>query len=522
MPVAKKAPRKAATRKVAPATRKVAAATPRVVPLLALRSYQLPVFKDRTSPVALLHWSRQIGKSFTLASWAVDRLLTRPGRLVVVLSNSKDNGREFAMKAAEVARLLGGVVEELDLAPVGSDVYEEMNYEVRVTVDGKVGRIKVLAANPRTARGFSGDLILDEFAFHEDAAAIWDAAEPILASNPDFLCRIASTGNGTGNMFYRMVTDGRFPLFRVTRTDAWHAGVKIRSALTGKEITPTEARAEALDQASYDQNYECKFTTAQGPLLSVELIDAAEREDCGFVCDGEWSHNAQEWLREIGANGGRVAIGYDVARRRHFSVLAVIERMGHEYFTRAILRMRDTALPVQEECVGQAMQWLRNRATVILDATGLGEGPADYLSRRLPGKVRPIHFSSSLPMTRELATTGERGGSAPAPLILAARLLRLHLDGQIRYPVDVQLRGDLQKPRRVLTPAGRATIAAADDADGHADHFWALALAGWQLSDDATGAFTAENISAVITPDGSGQQLPWQLGHNAFSSWALN
>jgi phage FluMu gp28-like protein len=520
MATAQKTARKAATRKAASATRK--AAPPRLTPLLALRSYQLPVFRDRTSPVQVLHWSRQIGKSFTLASWAVDRLLTRPGRLVVVLSNSKDNGREFAMKAAEVARLLGGVVEELDLAAGGSGVYEEMNYEVRVTVDGKVGRIKVLAANPRTARGFSGDLILDEFAFHQDAALIWDAAEPILASNPDFLCRIASTGNGTGNMFYRMATDGRFPLSRVTRTDAWRSGVKIRSALSGKEITPEQARAEAIDQASYDQNYECKFTSAQGPLLSVELIDTAERPDCGFICEDDWDIEAETLLRRIGAAGGRLAIGYDVARRRHYSVLAVVERQGHEYFARALLRMRNLPLPDQEERVTRAMGWLHNRATVILDATGLGEGPADYLSQRLPGKVRPIHFSSSLPMTRELATTGERGGSAPAPLILAARLLRLHLDGQIRYPVDPLLRADLQKPRRVLTAAGRATIAASDDADGHADHFWALALAGWHLSDDAIGAFTAENIGAVITPDTAGLKLPWSIPQDAFSSWALN
>ena len=81
-----------------------------------------------------------------------------------------------------------------------------MRMEVRITVQGKVGRIKVLAANPRTARGFSGDLILDEFAHHENSAAIWGAAEPYLNSHPDYLCRIASTGNGRYNMFYRMVS----------------------------------------------------------------------------------------------------------------------------------------------------------------------------------------------------------------------------------------------------------------------------------------------------------------------------
>lgn len=464
-------------------------------PAFVFRSYQLPVFQDRTTPVQVLHWSRQIGKSFTLAAWAVDRLLTRPGRLVVVLSNSKDNGREFALKCAEAARALGQACEELDLAP-GSEVYEEMNYEVRVTVKGRVGRIKVLAANPRTARGFSGDLILDEFAFHQDSAAIWEAAEPILASNPDFLCRIASTGNGTGNLFYRMVTGGRFAVSRVTRTDAWKAGVKIRSAVSGKEITPAEAREEALDKLAYDQNYECSFAAAQGPLLPMHLIDAAERPDCGHVCEETWSRAA---LDAIGAAQGRLALGYDVARRGDFSVMSVWERIGGEYFCRAILRARGMTLPDQEERVATAMKASGGRISpIVLDATGLGEGPADYLARRFPGRVRPIHFSSSMELSRELAAQGERGRIAPAPLVLAARLHRLYLDGQVRHPIDTLLRTDLQKPRRAVTGSGRATIAADSDMDGHADHFWSFALALHALSDDTPGAFTAETVGAVM------------------------
>lgn len=467
----------------------------RSAPAFAFRSYQLPIFRDRTTPVQLLHWSRQIGKSFTLAAWAVDRLLTRPGRLVVVLSNSKDNGREFAAKCAEAARALGQACDALDLAP-GSEVYEEMNYEVRVTVDGKVGRIKVLAANPRTARGFSGDLILDEFAFHQDSAAIWEAAEPILASNPDFLCRIASTGNGTGNLFYRMVTGGQFALSRVTRTDAWKAGVKIRSAISGAFITPAQAREEALDKLAYDQNYECSFAAAQGPLLPMHLIDAAERLDCGDVCEESWSAQA---LERIAGALGRLALGYDVARRGDYSVLSVWERLGTEYFCRAILRARGMALPDQEERVAAAMKASHGRISpIVLDATGLGEGPADYLGRRFPGRVRPIHFSSSMELSRELAAQGERGRVAPAPLVLAARLHRLYLDGQVRHPVDTLLRTDLQKPRRAVTPSGRATIAADSDVDGHADHFWSFALALHALSDDAPGAFNSDTIGGVL------------------------
>ena len=73
-------------------------------PIIQFREYQEPVFRDNETGILVLHWSRQIGKSFTLAAWAVDRLLTRPGRLVTVLSNSKDNGQEFALTCSEVCR----------------------------------------------------------------------------------------------------------------------------------------------------------------------------------------------------------------------------------------------------------------------------------------------------------------------------------------------------------------------------------------------------------------------------------
>src|SRR5581483_3625584 len=169
---------------------------------LRLRPYQRAIFEDHTSGVVVLHWSRQIGKSFTLAAWAVWRLMTRPGRLVTVLSNSRENGAEFLLKCAEFCRACGQLYETRDDS--GRRHFNETRMELRIMVRRRVGRIKVLAANPRTARGFSGDLILDEFAFHENSKAIWEAAEPILASHPDYCCRIASTGNGRHNMFYKM------------------------------------------------------------------------------------------------------------------------------------------------------------------------------------------------------------------------------------------------------------------------------------------------------------------------------
>ena len=160
--------------------------------VIDFRPYQDPVFLNRDSGVLVLHWSRQIGKSYTLAGWAVDRLLTQLQRndtwLVTVLSNSRDNGAEFVMKAKDVCNKLGLTMDCDDRSP--DLTYENMHMEIRVTIteEGRthIGRIKVLAANPRTARGFSGDLILDEFAFHEDSAATREVADPILSRQSGF------------------------------------------------------------------------------------------------------------------------------------------------------------------------------------------------------------------------------------------------------------------------------------------------------------------------------------------------
>lgn len=223
-----------------------------------LRSYQTPIFNDNTTPVLGLHWARQLGKSTVLAAWAVDRLLPRPGRLVTVLTPCEHSHDRFAEKC-QAACADRATLFELEPASPRAD---QPTTRIHVKVDGRRGCIQILPANADAARGFSGDVILDEFALHRDADAIWEAVQPIVASNQDFLCRIASTGNGRNNLFHRLATAGQIPFSRVSRTDAHKAGLKIFDAVTRAEITPNEARSRAQDKAVYDQNYELSFIDA--------------------------------------------------------------------------------------------------------------------------------------------------------------------------------------------------------------------------------------------------------------------
>jgi len=450
--------------------------------LVKFRKYQERVFWDHETKTLILHWSRQIGKSFTLAAWAVDRLLRNPGRLVTVLSNSRANGLEFVLKCQEICHKLGQALEfesnhaELDQR---TDIDEAMKYdmmrgEVRITINGKVGRIIVLAANPRTARGFSGDLILDEFAFHEDSRAIWEAAEPIISSNPDFLCRIASTGNGRLNMFYQLISEGRIPYYRVRRSDAWAMGeIKIYSAVNGAELTPDQARAEASDKRAYDQNYECLFNDEASALLTQELINAAQRE--GVVIEKqEWSEATIARLRDL---GGELFGGLDVGRHRDLSVFPVLQKLGPLYRVAAMLRMEGMRLPAQQAQLKRVCELPNFRACEI-DMTGIGLGLVEYSQDEPWGhKVRGVNFGSTEPITKRLSAEGRKAPTARVTEIMATELLGVFEDRCIEIPLDAELRDDLRKPERLTSPGGRVSIAATRDEAGHADHFWGIALA---------------------------------------------
>jgi phage FluMu gp28-like protein len=439
--------------------------------LLNFRQFQEPVFWC-TEGIMVIHWSRQIGKSYTLAAWAVIRLLENPGRLVTVLSNSKSNGMEFMVKTGEVCRLLSVACEQAQLS--ADERIENMRMEVRITVQKKVGRIIVLAANPRTARGFSGDLILDEFAFHEDSAAIWDAVEPIISSNPDYRCRIASTGNGRFNLFYRMASESSpYTISRIRRSEAYKMGVGIYDPATRRALTPEEARAAALDKASYDQNYECAFNDESMALLTNALISASEyseeaAKEC-HLCAQDWTSDALDLLR---ACQGPLGIGLDVGRTRDITVITVGEKIGGIIFTRAILRISAMRLPQQLDRLRPLLA-MPNFGRLSGDATGLGLGLVEF-AQEVCGAYRAeaVQFASR---EKRIVQGIEQSDSALVTELMALDLLEVFESCAIRIPAEMALRESLRKPERVTTASG-VRIAATRDGAGHADEFWSMAL----------------------------------------------
>jgi len=67
--------------------------------------------------------------------------------------------------------------------------------------------------------------------------------------------------------------------------------------------------------------------------------------------------------------------------------------------------------------------------------------------------------------------------TAAAKSELAMPLLRLLQDKLLRVPAEPEVREDLHAVRKVVTAANNVRLDADRDDRGHADRFWALALA---------------------------------------------
>ncbi len=142
-------------------------------------------------------WARQTGKSYTFSLRRVLRGLARR-RNQIILSAGERQSREVMEKVRQHCRALKIGSEWRGYGFYGGTSFRQL--EVRLP--GGV-RIIGLPANPMTARGFTGDVFLDEFAMHQDDGAIWAALFPTLLRGEGEL-DVASTPRGRKNIFYRL------------------------------------------------------------------------------------------------------------------------------------------------------------------------------------------------------------------------------------------------------------------------------------------------------------------------------
>ena len=350
-------------------------------------------------------WRRQGRKTTNMAKLALKKMMKRPGRLVTFASASILVGREMLIKEAQVLQSAfaewksgvdkAGMKMETNADGLTPDdfceLFEKGRIEAKIWHSKTVfSRTLVIAPNVATARGFSGDVMIDEIGFIPDFKDLWEAMEPIASSDPDFSVLMATTPpNDDAHYSYELSVPPEGMLFpqcadghwydsqanvkchRVDVYDAAAAGLKLYDLNTRAEITPAEHRLKALDREAWDRNYALIFKsggTAAVSLMSLHTAMLKGREACLFAEDDL----PEGWTDFIGT--GKLALGLDLATTEkessNPSALAIAEQVGNEFFARLELIWKTADPAVTRAIIREVLAQLKGRVRRLsIDAT---------------------------------------------------------------------------------------------------------------------------------------------------------
>lgn len=401
---------------------------------LPLYEYQRRWVTDE-SRFKIAMFARQCGKTFTstleLALDCAKAEAMGQRRRWVILSRGERQARE-AMNE--------GVKLHLAALSAGFKAYD-YDWEpgvkaLEVELPGG-SKITALPANPDTARGFSANVLLDEFAFHQDSRAIWKALFPVI-SKPGLKLRVISTPNGKGNKFYDLMSG---------QDDGWsrHVTDIYQAVKDGLPRNIEELRKGAGDDDLWAQEFELKWLDEASAWLPFELITACEHDSAG---------------KPEHYQGGPCFVGVDIASRNDLFVIWVFEKVGDVLWCREIIERRRISFAEQDMLLDDVFRRF-NVTRCCMDQTGMGEKPVEDAQRRHgSSRVHGVLFTSAAKL--EMATRGKEGFE----------------DRTVRIPEGrSDLRADLHKLKKVTGATGVPRFVADSDSNGHADRTWACFLA---------------------------------------------
>ena len=429
----------------------------------------------RPAIVPLLDWQRQwseddhrfklvvaaaqaSGKSFvTSLEMALDRLEERGANLGILLSASERQSIELMEKVKMHTRAWGVSFED--------GYFEQTSIVEHRAIFANGKRLIALPANPDTARGYSGDLLLDEFALHRDSKAIWAAGMTRVIRG--FKVRVASTLKGVNNQFGELtkmlgLAEGIAPERQPVERQGWHGyWVDIYMAVAqGSPVDPEAMRQAIGDEDIWLQDC-CNVPVEDGSqYIPLALILGCESSEASV----DWDHQARPGL----------CAGFDVARTRDLSVIVLGEPVGPLAIVRGVISMRQMKFADQKKvCREVAAAVEASGGRFAMDATGMGMQLGEELHDEFPC-VEPVNFATAVesPMKDE-------EGKAVKQLVkerLAGILKRRCEERTIWLPESVALRRAFQAIKRYVGATGAVRLDAQRSEKGHADEFWATAL----------------------------------------------
>lgn len=424
--------------------------------------YQQAWIKDQAK-LKICEKSRQIGLSYADSYDSVRSTAPAGARLDTwIVSRDEVQAMQYLQYCKRWAKVLKYPAEDLGKVVVDRD--KDISAHCLKFSNGQC--IYSLSSNPDAIVGKTGNVKLDEFALHREQRTLYAVAKPVVQWGGRL--SIISTHRGANTVFAQIIEDIKhksnpmgWSLHTIPIQLAVEQGIVERiNEVTGNSDTREQwiARqcAECLDEESWLQEYCCVPADETAAFLSYEMITACEyKQDPSQPSDPSAK---PPWQIDLADAKNPLYLGMDIGRVHDLTVLVILERNGDVLYTRHLETLQNTPFSEQETVLWTLLSLPQLRRACI-DSSGIGRQLAERAIERYGRKVEAVNFTG--PVKEELAFP-LRGSFE---------------DRAIRIPSSPELRADLRAIQKDTTAAGNIRFRADRGPGGHADRFWALALA---------------------------------------------
>jgi phage FluMu gp28-like protein len=458
-------------------------------PVLDSREYQRRWIDDESLYKVAVK-SARTGFSFGSACEAFFNGLEVPGSTWTCLSHGDNGSIEFLEEGVGKIKLATQATAELYKESYADELGKTDLTVHRCNLPNG-SRILAIPCNPRTARGYPGNTILDEYAHHLNPYEIWAAVSRQVALGHKL--RVVSTPKGQQGKFYELakmlgLTEGVAPAENPVKKGAW-SGHWVDALMAIADGCPmvwaNQLELYKGDPQTLNQEFLCIFLLAMGAWLDIALISAAK--DGGATMELPLGFDPQ----------GFVSVGVDFGRSGDRSCVWVDEYLGDISWARHIAWQFNMPFFVSEAELKSGkmdqVHWLDpfialcDRAA--MDCTGIGLGPYEYFNAKYPGKVMGINFGGTIKRVQQGEKSGERGLASTIKIKtdMAVRMRNRMEQRKNRIPDNLDVVNELQAVKRedsggaVKFDAPRIEV---DTPSGekkkqwsHAEAFWAKAMA---------------------------------------------
>lgn len=393
-------------------------------PFEILLPYQKKIFLDENN-LNICLMSRQCGKSFVIAAKAVYKSITIPNNLTIIVSVNQRSADELLRKVKQWSMACKTFCNLVDYTENASMVSYNNG-----------SRVISLPANPSSLRGWSGDVILDEFAMIENDEEIFQAVLPVITSKmtgKQKSLTICSTPTSLDTQFSKIwhSNDQSWSKHRYTIYDCVAQGLKADPELLKRAID---------DDLVFKTEYMCEFASGAGTAFPVE------------------------WLSDISydelPSGGKYYLGFDVGRHNDFSALVVAYVKDKDLYVVDIIILKDTSYSEQLKVV-QNLNTKYKIFAGFTDSVGIGSMIAEEIQKNINSKIKGYSWNSS---NKTILHDNLR-------TIIQNR--NFHVNPEL---VDI-VKNDFANVRRYISSTGNISYTAAHSKDGHSDITSGIVLA---------------------------------------------